>query len=964
MKKILCILLVLVMCLGVMAGCGEPTTEYNLTAAKTLIKETYEKFNVAPTSDFDLPAKTVVDGTTYEVTWTVDNANITVKESSKKNYVTIDLPEFNTTETTFKLTATIKAPDGTTITLDLDRTLGVYDNRGIAAEFEEGKAYKMFLEQKTLGQTLFALNTDQQQGKYINTTNDPKLGADFYIEIVEGGYKFYTMVGETKTYVYAKLVEASDGHFSKYVGFSTENATVFEYNTDLKTFFANFGENGKYGFGTYSDYNTMCISEESHFQAAAIGVSQYVVQFMDKTVAESLTPDEEKPFEVKLLDGAVAPTAGNKYVIGFHHGGKDNAAYYLTGAMDGHYAATVTDITKGANFYVEEVTGGFNLYGIIAGEKLYVNFVKSGSYTNIKYEATATTVFTYDETLKTFKTTMTDGDYILGTKATATFTTLGPVKADAKNYYVQFVPSTNADQTKPEGGDQPGTDTPGTDTPGAEAGIELTVNSLGIPDQQYIAGTATVGGTAFEFIQIGNYGNGIQVRDKDGKTSTLWNTTAFGSGIVKIVMVFNGAKDTYDNPDAEIFTFGNAMGEATYTAKLSTTAGVKTYTITPDVDTYTFFKFEHDLGYTMYWDSITIVLKDGSTITPDQPGTDTPGTDTPGTDTPGTDTPGTDTPATTYTPATELKDGDVVIIVADAYKMALSANKTGYYNVGVDYSAGFDGITDAELFVVTVNADGTYTFTSKTGKVIAMAESNASLNDTGTNTSWELTAKDGADGVFYVKNTGRGNYLEWYTKYSNWSTYATTTFDGQFEISFLVETTTEGGTTTPDQGGTDVPGTDTPGTDTPGTDTPGTDTPAAGTVTVVIADYADANSWTNGTRYAEIVMNDYITVTAAGTAVGEYSLNTGKYYTSGENWRIYQTEAATVTITAAEGKTIASVKITYNVKNSGTLTLNGEAVASATVVTVDADTITFGVGNTGTATNGQAQITAIEVVYA
>ena len=89
------------------------------------------------------------------------------------------------------------------------------------------------------------------------------------------------------------------------------------------------------------------------------------------------------------------------------------------------------------------------------------------------------------------------------------------------------------------------------------------------------------------------------------------------------------------------------------------------------------------------------------------------------------------------------------------------------------------------LFVVTVNSDGTYTFTSKTGKVIALADSYTSLNDEGANKSWELTAKDGAEGVFYVKNTVRNLYLEWYASYSNWSTFSNNS-DNQFEISFLI----------------------------------------------------------------------------------------------------------------------------------------------------------------------------------
>ena len=129
------------------------------------------------------------------------------------------------------------------------------------------------------------------------------------------------------------------------------------------------------------------------------------------------------------------------------------------------------------------------------------------------------------------------------------------------------------------------------------------------------------------------------------------------------------------------------------------------------------------------------------------------------------------------------------------------------------------------------------------------------------------------------------------------------------------------------------------------------------TVSVVISNYADDNSWANGTKYETITMDENITVTAKGTQ------NTGKYYTSGEQWRTYQTESPSITVTAKDGATIKSVKITYANKNTGVLTLNGGNVASGTVVTVNGSSVTFSVGNTGTATNGQVNITSIEIVY-
>jgi len=133
--------------------------------------------------------------------------------------------------------------------------------------------------------------------------------------------------------------------------------------------------------------------------------------------------------------------------------------------------------------------------------------------------------------------------------------------------------------------------------------------------------------------------------------------------------------------------------------------------------------------------------------------------------------------------------------------------------------------------------------------------------------------------------------------------------------------------------------------------------PATTTAAVTIASYADANGWKDATQYLTVNVDANVTVTA------KKGTNTGKYYVNGENWRMYQAESATFTMTAANGYIIDSVKVTYNVNNSGVMTYNGTKYSSGTKVPVGAASATFGVGNTGTKTNGQVRITKIEVTY-
>ena len=503
MKKILALVLALIMCvscLAIFAGCNNDTTNENketetekptekpteapeapatLEAAKTFLFSMY-KDSASPKNDYDIVGKVMIGTTAFAVTWTVNSDKISIKESSKADFWTVDLPDANAEEFEYVLTATIKNDAGETVNVSIKRTMAVIDNTGLVTAPVADVAYKFFVEQVTLGQTLFALNSTQKnEGKYINTTNDPKAASDYFVEVVDGGVKIYTTADGVKLYVHAHTVKTDDGKVSKYLGLSAEEASVWTYNAD-KTGWITTIDNIDYYVGTYNNYATLSISEASYLKPESIGVSSFTCGFMPKEYAETLEPDQPKEVEIPTNKNAVQPAAGEKYTISMIQGNKDNATYYLTGAMNGYYMATSTNAADAANAYVEVVEGGYNLYVIAAGAKKYINVVKSGTHTNNVFEDAASTVWVWDATLKTLKAECEGEFFVLGTGATGTYTTFGMVKAAEKNFYGQFVVSTNEDQggsTEPDPNPNPNPN-PDPQPPVVTEGLEITHENL------------------------------------------------------------------------------------------------------------------------------------------------------------------------------------------------------------------------------------------------------------------------------------------------------------------------------------------------------------------------------------------------------------------------------------------------------------------------------------------------------
>ena len=167
---------------------------------------------------------------------------------------------------------------------------------------------------------------------------------------------------------------------------------------------------------------------------------------------EPTTPDVPENTMV-VVD---APEAGVAYKFGMiQESVSMTDVYYLMGGMNGFYMATSNNVENAIDVYLEETEGGYYFYTMDGENKLYINMVVSadGAHVNGAYEATASTVYTYDEEMDTIVTTVNDALYRFGTRNDKSYTTIGPVQVEKGNFFCRFYGEKEAtDPTEPAEG--------------------------------------------------------------------------------------------------------------------------------------------------------------------------------------------------------------------------------------------------------------------------------------------------------------------------------------------------------------------------------------------------------------------------------------------------------------------------------------------------------------------------------
>ena len=147
-----------------------------------------------------------------------------------------------------------------------------------------------------------------------------------------------------------------------------------------------------------------------------------------------------------------------------------------------------------------------------------------------------------------------------------------------------------------------------------------------------------------------------------------------------------------------------------------------------------------------------------------------------------------------------IQDGDKVVIFNPANGKALSTDYAGgFYNQGtaVTLTEGkLTGYTDADLWTITKNTDGTYTIATADGKKLSMDTGYTSTPLDKANNAWKVTAVAGKDATYYIDNATRTDKyrLQYYAKNKNWSAYTGTGAAFEQQLYLVIDS----GSETPD----------------------------------------------------------------------------------------------------------------------------------------------------------------------
>ncbi len=276
---------------------------------------------------------------------------------------------------------------------------------------EAGAEYYMGLFQAGMETPtqLFFTGKDDGRAYWMATDSSLDNAVKIKLEAAEGGYNISFMVDGAKKYI----VPIKSGDFNN-INIADAPGGVWTWNTEHATFVANIEGTDciMASRNTYDNFEARPLSEIA---------SDYPIHLYSADITEDdipvQNPDEEEEDKPSVGPLTGAPTAGTKYLLGLVQGNLDNVTLYFAGstANKDYYLTTTENPAEAAVVIVEEVDGGYRVYFMQNGKKMYIDIYQNGDYVNLRLTETPSAVYTWNTDYKTFQTTVGDNDYYIGT---------------------------------------------------------------------------------------------------------------------------------------------------------------------------------------------------------------------------------------------------------------------------------------------------------------------------------------------------------------------------------------------------------------------------------------------------------------------------------------------------------------------------------------------------------------------
>lgn len=243
----------------------------------------------------------------------------------------------------------------------------------------------------------------------------------------------------TENYYYIKGIIVDDSSYNVDLSFGNATFNIKDTEASTETFMIFRAKDANGNAFTESTVNfekgdtVVVYAQITNYYNSTSNTNVYETAANGKIVSVIENSGDSTSKELAIVD---SPKVGVAYKFGFFHTNTSvNKMLYMTGEMSGFYYGTTDDVSNAADLYVEEVEDGYHLYVLKNETKSYLTlqYVEKGTdgkeHTNGIFAESSSVVWVWNAEYKTFTTTVTSGEWFIGTNPAKNYQTFSPCAA-------------------------------------------------------------------------------------------------------------------------------------------------------------------------------------------------------------------------------------------------------------------------------------------------------------------------------------------------------------------------------------------------------------------------------------------------------------------------------------------------------------------------------------------------------